>query len=112
MPEAASFEYRNCPPSQRAQAHGDKKLADLFERRFLPEFRPAFEAWKKTDSLNNPKAPAGPQLMAEYRSSKTDEAARLNDQATEVFERGIQGRQHSDGERSGHAEMNSPCRSE
>ena len=44
----------------KAEAHSDKKLADLFERRFLPEFRPAFEAWKKTDPLNDPKAQAGP----------------------------------------------------
>src|ERR1700686_473722 len=80
----------------KAEAHGDKKLADLFERRFLPEFRPAFEAWKKTDPINNPNAPAGPQLMAEYRSSKTVEAAKLNDQATEVFEQGTRGRQLSD----------------
>ena len=80
----------------KAEAHGDKKLADLFERRFLPEFRPAFEAWKKTDPLNNINAPAGPQLMAEYRSSKTEEAAKLNDQATEVFEQGTRGRQLSD----------------
>src|SRR5882757_4679476 len=79
-----------------AQAHGDKKLTDLFERRFLPEFRPAFEAWKKTDPLNNPNAPAGPQLMAEYRSSNAEQAARLNDQATEVFEQGTRGRQHAD----------------
>src|ERR1700728_2773346 len=80
----------------KPEAEGQKKLADLFERRFLPEFRPAFEAWKNTDPLNNPKAPAGPQLMSEYRSSKTEEAARLNDQATEVFEQGNQARQHSD----------------
>jgi hypothetical protein len=80
----------------KAEAHGDKKLADLFERRVLPEFRPAFEAWKKTDPLNNPDAPAGPQLMAEYRSSKTEEAAKLNDQATEVFDRGTRSRQLSD----------------
>jgi hypothetical protein len=80
----------------KAEAHGDKKLADLFERRFLPEFRPAFEAWKKTDPLNNANAPAGPQIMAEYRSAKTDEAARLNDQATETFDRGTQDRQYSD----------------
>lgn len=26
----------------KAEAHGDKKLADLFERRFLPEFHQAF----------------------------------------------------------------------
>src|SRR3984885_12445634 len=80
----------------KAEAHGDKKLTDLFDRRFLPEFRPAFEAWKKTDPLNNPSAPAGPQLMAEYRSSKTEEAARLNNQATEVFEEGTKGREYAD----------------
>src|SRR5277367_1369893 len=80
----------------KAEAHGDQKLAGLFERRFLPEFRPAFEAWKKTDPVNNPNALAGPQLMAEYRNSKTEEAAKLNDQATEVFEQGTRARQHSD----------------
>jgi hypothetical protein len=79
-----------------AEAHGDKKLADLFERRFLPEYRPAFEAWKKTDPINNPNAPAGPQYMAEYRSSKTEEAAKLNDRATEVFDQGTRGRQCAD----------------
>jgi hypothetical protein len=79
-----------------AEAHGDIKLADFFERRFLPEFRPAFEAWKKTDPLNNPNAPAGPQFMAEYRSSKTEAAANLNKQATEVFEQGTRDRQRSD----------------
>ena len=80
----------------KAEAHGDKKLAALFERRLLPEFRPAFEAWKKTDPLNNVNAPAGPQLLAEYRSAKTEEAARLNDQASETFERGTRDRQYSD----------------
>src|SRR5271167_3861118 len=80
----------------KAEEGGNKKLADLFERRFLPEFRPAFEAWKKTDPLNNPNAPPSPQLMAEYKSSKTEEASKLNDQATEVFEQGTRDRQHSD----------------
>src|ERR1700751_4287993 len=65
----------------KAEAHGDKKLADLFERRFLPEFRPAFEAWKKTDPINNPGAPVGPQSMPEYRSSTTEAASKLNAQA-------------------------------
>jgi hypothetical protein len=80
----------------KAEAHNDKKLADLFERRFLPEFRPAFESWKKTDPLNNVNAPPGPQLMAEYRSSKTEAAAKLNDQASEVFDQGTRARQYSD----------------
>jgi hypothetical protein len=80
----------------KAEANNDKKLTALFERRFLPEFRPAFEAWKKTDPLNNPNAPAGPQLMAEYRSSKAEQAVRLNDQATNVFEQGTRGREYAD----------------
>jgi hypothetical protein len=80
----------------KAEAKSDKKLADLFERRFLPEFRPAFESWKKTDPLNNPNAPAGPQLMAQYRSSKAEAAAKLNDQASEIFEQGTRGQQYSD----------------
>lgn len=80
----------------KAEADGNKKLADIFERRLLPEFRPAFEAWKQTDPLNNPNAPAGPQLMVAYHSSKTEEAARLNRQASETFEQGDQAREHSD----------------
>ncbi len=80
----------------KAEAHGDKAMANLFERRFLPEFRPAFESWKKTDPLKNPNAPAGPQLMAEYRSAKTEEAAKLNDQATQRFDEGTRDRQYSD----------------
>ncbi len=80
----------------KAEAQGQKKLADLFERRFLPEFRPAFGAWKKTDPLNNPNAPAGPQLMAEYRNSKTEEAVKLNNEASEVFEQGTKDRERSD----------------
>ena len=80
----------------KAEAHGDRKLVDLFERRMLPEFRPAFEAWKKTDPLNNPDAPVGPSLMPQYRSSKTEEASKLNEEATMVFERGTHARQHSD----------------
>ena len=80
----------------KAEASENKKLANLFERRFLPEFRPAFESWKKTDLLNNPDAPAGPQLMAEYHSSMTEKAAKLNDQATETFERGNRARERSD----------------
>ena len=80
----------------KAEASGNKKLADLFERRFLPEFRPAFEAWKQTDPLNNPNAPPGPQSMEGYHSSTAEKAAQLNDQATETFEQGNQARERSD----------------
>lgn len=80
----------------KAQAHGEKKLAEIFERRLLAEVRPAFEAWKKTDPLNNPQAPAGPHFMPEYRSAEMEESARLNVQATESFGLGNDARRHSD----------------
>jgi len=80
----------------KAEAHGENRLADIFERRLLPEFRPAFEAWRKTDPLHNPDAPPGPSLMAQYRSSKTDEASQLNEEATRVFDEGTKARRHSD----------------
>lgn len=80
----------------KAEASGNQKLAAMFERRFLPDFRPAFEAWKKTDPLNNASAPAGPQLMGEYRNPKLDEAAKLSEESGDTFERGNQARETSD----------------
>src|SRR5215472_8307677 len=79
-----------------AEAQGNQRLADIFERRFLPEFRPAFEAWKKTDPLHNPNAPAGPQLMGEFHSAKMDEAAKLSEESSELFERGTAARHRAD----------------
>jgi hypothetical protein len=78
------------------EARGETKLSGLFERRFLPEFRPAFEAWKKTDPIHNPNAPAGPSLMPEYRNPKAEEAARMNQEASELFERGTSARERAD----------------
>ncbi len=80
----------------KAEATGQKRLADLFERRLLPELLPAFQAWKKLDPLNNPKAPPGPFFMPEYRSAKAEEANQLNDKATETFEQGNRARERSD----------------
>ena len=80
----------------QAETSGNKKLADLYERRFLPEFRLAFEAWKKTDPLNNANAPPGPFHMPEYRSSKAEEADRLTEQSSETFEQGNEARHHAD----------------
>lgn len=80
----------------RAEVHGERNLADLFERRFLPEFLPAFEAWKKTDPLHNPNAPAGPAQMPEYHDSASAEFARLDHEATELFEQGTIARERAD----------------
>jgi hypothetical protein len=80
----------------KAEVHGDGKLAEIFERRLLPEFRPAFEAWKKTNPLHNPAAPAGPQLMSEHRSSKAERAVALDSQADKMLEEGSQAIRRSD----------------
>jgi hypothetical protein len=80
----------------KADAQGQRKLAEVFERRILPEFRPAFEAWKRTDPVNNPDAPPGPQAMNGYASSKAGEAQKLNRQAAQVFEDGNEARERSD----------------
>ena len=80
----------------KAEAHNDKKLSDLFERRFLPEFRPAFEAWRATDPLHNPNAPPGPLAMPEYRNVAMEQAVKLSKDATDLFMEGSKARGTSD----------------
>ena len=80
----------------KAETQGEPKLAEVFDRRILPDFRPAFEAWKKTDPVHNANAPPAPESMTEFRSPKTEEATRLNQTAVENFEQGNQARQYSD----------------
>ena len=45
---------------------GNTQLADLYQRRFRDEFRPAFDAWLAQDPLNNQSAVASPLLMPQY----------------------------------------------
>jgi heme/copper-type cytochrome/quinol oxidase subunit 4 len=80
----------------QAQSRNDTKLADFYERRFLPDFRPAFQAWKKTDPLHNPNAPVGPSEMPQYHDVMGDEATAKNDAATKAFEEGTRARAVAD----------------
>jgi len=80
----------------KAKVQGNTKLAELFERRLLDEFRPAFEAWVKTDPLHNPEAPASVMSMKEYHNAAAEESEKLNQQATKVFEQGTEAREHAD----------------
>jgi hypothetical protein len=74
----------------QAEGNGNTKLAELFERRILPDLRPAFEAWKQTDPVHNRKAPASPMLMPQYQNAAAEQAAKLNQEATELFEQGTE----------------------
>jgi hypothetical protein len=80
----------------KAESVGNHKLAELFVRRMRPEARTAFDAWVKTDPINNPQAPAGPLLMAEYHNAHLEEGARITEEATKEFDAGTKARSRSD----------------
>ena len=65
---------------------GDTALADLYVRRFRPEFVPAYEAWLAQDPLNNRDAIATPLLMPEYKLANFAKADRLEREGTLRFE--------------------------
>jgi hypothetical protein len=80
----------------QARFAGNDELADLYERRFSPEYRAAFDEWLMTDPLNNPNAPPGPSFMPSYENPLIDEGVELNQEANVVFDEGTEARQHSD----------------
>jgi hypothetical protein len=71
-----------------AQASGQAQLAQMYEKRFRPEFQPAFQAWMATDPFHNSDAPAGPLLMPEYKLAEVDRASQLQGQASQAFAAG------------------------
>jgi len=77
---------------QSTQA-GDEKYSDFLVRRMTPEYRVAFEAWVKTDPINNTEAPPGPRYMPEYKDPLAEKAALLDEQATKEFEKGVHDRE-------------------
>ena len=75
---------------------GNTKLAELFVRRFTPEYKVAFEAWLKTDPFTAKTAPAGPAYMPEYHNPLFEQADRLNKEASALFEQGTLDRETAD----------------
>ena len=69
-----------------AAARGDVQLASLYQARFRPEYRVAFDAWIKLDPLNNPAAPPGPSFMPQYHVTQSDLADTLNTRASSAFD--------------------------
>jgi hypothetical protein len=60
------------------------------ERRFRPEFRVAFDAWRATNPETNPDAPAGPTYMREYRQPEQERGDMLDAKAEASLDAGIQ----------------------
>ena len=78
------------------KAQGEQEAAALFERRFRPEYRLAFNAWLRTDPLHNKNAPAGPIFMPQYHNAAAERAAKYDEQASANFEEGTKARESGD----------------
>jgi hypothetical protein len=75
---------------------GNTELANLYERRFRHEFRPAFERWLADDPLHNANAVPSPLLEKNYvlaNMVKADKLERLGDLR---FEQGKAATEHAD----------------
>lgn len=75
---------------------GDTTTARLFERRFRPEFRPAFEAWLATKPFTSAHAAPGPLLMPQYHNANADRSQALDESAAHAFEEGTAARENGD----------------
>jgi hypothetical protein len=71
-----------------AYTAGNKQAMELAERRFRPQFRVAFDAWRATKPETNPRAPRGPTYMPQYRQPQLRVGERLDAQAEEAFATG------------------------
>jgi hypothetical protein len=74
----------------------DAKVADLYVRRFSPEYHVAFEAWLKTNPSTNRDGPAGPSLMPQYHNGLLKRSEQLNQDGTSAFAEGTEARETSD----------------
>lgn len=77
-------------------ANGDRRAEALFRRRFRPEFVPAFRAWLATKPFSNRSAPAGPQVMPQYKVASDRAAAVHGARAERAFEDGTHAREQGE----------------
>ena len=75
---------------------GNAQAMEIAERRFRPEFQAAFDAWIKTDPLNNPDAPPSPTYMPEYVQPEIDEAEELDRHTNELSKEGAESGETAD----------------
>lgn len=79
-----------------ASQGGQGALATIYERRFRPEYRVAYEAWIRMDPMKNVSAPAGPSFMPEYRSARLEKAHTLSEQSRSEYQKGVSSRETGD----------------
>jgi hypothetical protein len=69
-----------------AYLHHDSSVQKFYQARFRDEFKPAFEAWLKTDPFDDPTAPESPFAMPQYVVAADQEAANLTTTADATAE--------------------------
>jgi hypothetical protein len=79
-----------------ARNEGLDDLAVLYERRFSPEFKVAFDHWIALDPFSNPNVPPGPSFMPQYENPLLEKGARLNDASDRTFDEGTESRHQAD----------------
>src|SRR5689334_17931596 len=75
---------------------GNQELAALYQRRFRPEFQPAFQAWLADDPLHNPNAIASPLNEPQYKLAKNVKADELERVGDERFVQGKDATENAD----------------
>jgi len=80
-----------------AYSNRNEELREILERRFFrDEFKPAFNAWLRTEPLKDPEAPDTPFGLKQYRVADLEESERLESEAEGLFEEGREANQTSD----------------
>lgn len=78
------------------KTEGNEPLAALYERRFRPEFLPAFNTWLADDPLNNPNAEASPLREKNYVIANNVKAEKLEKLGDLRFDQGKDATEHAD----------------
>jgi hypothetical protein len=78
------------------ETQGNTELAELYERRFREEFRPAFEAWLADDPLHNQDVIASPLREKAYVLAHEVESDRLERLGDRRFEQGKEATENAD----------------
>jgi hypothetical protein len=79
-----------------ASTQGNATLTRVYEARFRPEFRPAFQAWLLQDPLNNPAATPSPLLMPQYHPQEAALVNQLERKADRAFTGGRDATERTD----------------
>jgi hypothetical protein len=80
----------------QAVSERHEELAALYERRFSPEFKVAFDAWRAAGPISNHDLPPGPAFMPEYHNARIEHGEQLNQEADAIFAEGTQARAIAD----------------